>query len=95
VRETYASLDGPDVGACPPIEQARRGTGSHKSLGRVLDPLRRALAQGPASGSGLARRVHLRKRDVLAGLHTLVAAGEVRRLGRDRGTRFVLREPGS
>jgi hypothetical protein len=93
--QTHAGPNDPEVGLGPPIEQARQGTGSHESLGKVLDPLRRALAQGPASGSDLARRLHLRKRDVLAGLRTLLAAGQVRRLGRDSGVRFILRDPGS
>jgi hypothetical protein len=93
MRESYASPDDPEVAPGPPIEQPRPGTGSPEILERVLDPLCRALAEGPASGSVLARRLHLRKCDVLAGLRALVAAGEVRLLGRDGAARFVLREP--
>jgi hypothetical protein len=93
MRETCAIPDSPQVTPGPSIEQAKWGTGSYEILERVLDPLRRALADRPASGSVLARRLRLRKCDVLAGLRVLVAASEVRRLGRDGSARFVLRAP--
>jgi hypothetical protein len=62
------TTDAPEVGPSPSSARARRATGSHGGLERVLDPLRHALAEGPASGSTLAHRLHLRQCDVLAGL---------------------------
>jgi hypothetical protein len=91
MRDSYASPHGPEFAPGRAFAQARRGTGSHEILERVLDPLRRALAERPASGSALARRLRLRKHDVLAVLRALITAGEVRRLGRDPSVRLVLR----
>jgi hypothetical protein len=62
------TTDAPEVGPSPSSARARRATGSHGGLESVLDPLRHALAEGPASGSTLAHRLHLRQCDVLAGL---------------------------
>jgi len=65
------------------------GTGSPS----ILESVRDLLAEGPSSGSALAKRLGVRKARVLDVLHELEAAGEVVREGENRGHVFRAATP--
>lgn len=72
-----------------PEELPRREIGPREPQGTVSAAILVALADGePATSRGLALRVRLRRKVLLAELRALEAAGQLSREGRGRSARF-------